>query len=78
MVPGIPGHWIIPCKVLFIGEKLSSRVSVEQLEFWPKVSGVRVEPITEPLLMQHIMAGSEAPPPQREVRPPQYLLGGSF
>ena len=78
MVFGITGHWIDPCKVVFCEEKLNARVPTERLEFRPNISGVRVEPIMEPLVMQPIMAGSEAPPSKREVIFPQSSVSGSL
>ena len=62
MYPGITGHWIGPCKVVFREVKLNARVPVERLQFRPNVRGVRVEPIMEPLVIQHIVAGSEVTP----------------
>ena len=77
MVFGITGHWIDPCKVVFCEEKLNARVPTERLEFRPNISGVRVEPIMEPLVMQPIMVVYVAPPSHREVRPPHSLLVSS-
>ena len=51
---------------------------MKRLKFRSNVGGVRVEPMVEPLVMQTVMAGSEAPPSQRVVRPPQYSLGSIF
>ena len=78
IVPGITSHWIVPCKLVFRGEILNARVPMKQLKFRLNVGGVRVEPIMEPLLMNPIMAGSDAPPSQRELRLPHSYLGIIF
>ena len=75
MVPGVTGHWIGPCKVLFCGERLNARVPVERQKCLPNISVIRVKTIMEPLVIQPIMAGSEALPSQGEVILPHSLLG---